>query len=148
MDELFWQKVKITSECWEWQGYKNANGYGWIKRSYGGVGINYLAHRFSYLQVHGSIPKGLSVLHKCDNPACVRPSHLFLGTQVDNLEDMHNKNRYVSAMRLKTHCIQGHPFSGDNLFVDNRGWRQCKTCGNASSKRSREKKVKELRFAL
>jgi len=93
----FWKKVDIKSEdeCWEWTGCKNNDDYGQIN-------INkktYRSHRISWILHYDDIPKDNSiygtmlVLHKCDNPGCVNPNHLFLGTNKDNMEDMVTKNR-------------------------------------------------------
>ncbi len=85
----FWQKVQKGDGCWEWQGSRNKLGYGIT--SLRGRAIR--AHRVSWEIVNGPIPDGLLVCHRCDNPACVRPDHLFLGTQIDNLRDMRTKGR-------------------------------------------------------
>lgn len=84
----FWSKVNKTKKCWVWVGRIGTHGYGVfsIARK------NFRAHRFSYSIIHGDL-NGLSVLHKCDNPACVNPDHLFLGTQNDNIKDMVAKGR-------------------------------------------------------
>ena len=71
-------------ECMEWTGAKHTFGYGIFRK-------HILAHRFSYQHFIGGIGNGMSVLHKCDNPACVNPDHLFLGNQKDNIQDMMNK---------------------------------------------------------
>ena len=77
--------------CWEWTAHKNWLGYGRIGES---VTRKILyAHRVSYAIHYGPIPDGLCVLHKCDNPGCVRPDHLFLGTEKDNAIDRQNKGR-------------------------------------------------------
>jgi len=89
--QRFWSKVEKTEGCWEWTASKVV-GYGQI--SAGRRGLQPLkAHRVSYEIVNGRIPSGLFCCHKCDNPACVNPDHLFLGTQKDNLDDMYAKGR-------------------------------------------------------
>lgn len=87
----FWAKVKKGQGCWEWTAYKNPLGYGRI----GNARTNkwFMAHRLSYEINVGPIPDGLCVLHTCDNPGCVRPGHLFLGTREDNNHDRHLKGR-------------------------------------------------------
>src|SRR5687768_3007421 len=85
----FYSRVSVIGECWEWQGAINANGYGHIRFS----NKTYLAHRLSYEFAFKPITKGLFVCHKCDNPKCVRPDHLFLGTPLDNTLDMMAKGR-------------------------------------------------------
>lgn len=89
--ERFWAKVNKTDYCWEWTGGKYPFGYGCFKFHNQKTG----AHRFSWSIDNGVIPKGFSVLHKCDNPGCVNPVHLFLGTQQDNMTDRRNKWRHV-----------------------------------------------------
>lgn len=86
----FWPKVEKTNGCWHWIGAKNKDGYGqfYVSQQY-----QEGAHRFMYEKSFGSIPKGMCVLHRCDNPACVNPDHLFLGTHRDNTQDMINKGR-------------------------------------------------------
>lgn len=89
----FWQKVDKTSGCWLWAASKDACGYGNFKIE----GAVVKAHRFAYRLEYGSIPVGMQVLHHCDTPACVRPSHLFLGTHKDNHADKINKGRQQGA---------------------------------------------------
>lgn len=89
IEARFWQKVKQTDGCWLWLGAKDSDGYGNIK--VGNRGTH--AHRIAYALKVGHIPTGLSVLHSCDNRSCVRPDHLFLGTQLDNVNDMAKKGR-------------------------------------------------------
>ena len=81
--------VKDKDSCWEWIGSKEKGGYGIFYYH----GANKLAHRFSWEVLYGKIPKRMVICHKCDNPSCVNPNHLFLGTQEDNLRDMHYKGR-------------------------------------------------------
>ena len=85
--ERFWSKVNKTEHCWLWIAYRER--YGIFKS--GSKCIK--AHRYSWVIANGDIPNNLRVLHRCDNPACVRPDHLFLGTQRDNILDMENKGR-------------------------------------------------------
>lgn len=88
--ERFWPNVKKTENCWIWIGGFRDDGYGrfdciFFKEK--------AAHRVSYCMANGPIPTGLCVLHRCDNSACVRPDHLFLGTLADNARDMYAKGR-------------------------------------------------------
>ena len=90
----FWDKVKKSKEingCWEWQGALSRLGYGHFKYQ----GKTAIAHRIAWQLVCGEIPNGLCVLHACDNPKCVNPNHLFLGTMKDNTQDMMNKQRHA-----------------------------------------------------
>ena len=87
----FWARANITDlfGCWEWTAGKNGDGYGNFRWHGKHIGT----HRLSYLLVYGMIPKGMLVLHHCDNPPCVNPCHLFLGTHQDNADDMKQKGR-------------------------------------------------------
>ncbi len=96
-EERFWQKVKRCGddECWLWQAVTNQDGYGLVR--YPGRPHMMGAHRASWLLHNGDVPADLEVLHRCDNPPCVNPAHLWLGTQVDNIHDMCAKGRHVKA---------------------------------------------------
>lgn len=90
LDARFWAKVDRTGDgCWEWTAHRDRAGYGRIN-----VGqVPALAHRLSWWLTNGAIPDGLFVCHHCDNPPCVRPDHLFLGTPRDNNDDKLAKGR-------------------------------------------------------
>ncbi|MGC5820961.1 HNH endonuclease signature motif containing protein [Ralstonia pseudosolanacearum] len=92
MAERFWEKVEVqgADECWPWLASTKQGGYGKIL---GDNGRFLLAHRAAYQLAIGSIPENLVICHQCDNPNCVNPAHLFLGTQADNLRDMRAKGR-------------------------------------------------------
>lgn len=79
-------------ECWEWQGMRTATGYGIVARP-GKHGRTITAHRYSYELHIGPIPEGMLVCHKCDNPPCCNPNHLFIGTIAENQQDMAEKGR-------------------------------------------------------
>lgn len=88
-----WCPLDNINLCWSWLGRKNDLGYGFIRIFVNKIRTVYFAHRVSYM-IHNQIERlELNVLHECDNPECVNPYHLFLGTQVDNMKDMWNKKR-------------------------------------------------------
>lgn len=78
------------NSCWQWMGYTNPKGYGrmWLN------GKLHMAHRASYILNNGHIPDGMHVLHRCDNPSCVNPAHLFIGSNDDNVKDKMTKGRH------------------------------------------------------
>jgi len=135
--EKFWSKVKRSDDCWEWQGGKSPLGYGRVRHE----GKDWFAHRVAYYLIYGVHPGNLSVCHKCDNPPCVRPDHLFLGTRHDNMMDSARKGRnamqrypeknpLILKIASQTHCKRGHPLSGDNLYQGRRTnpRRECLAC--------------------
>lgn len=140
--DRFWENVpdQPGDDCWEWQGYRNRNGYGslGIGSLTDGTKSNIGAHRLSYLLCRGD-PGDLFVCHHCDNPPCVNPNHLFLGTPLDNAADAARKGRMHNPFQAsKTHCKFGHAYSPDNTTVVN-GSRVCRACQRERVQRSYRK---------
>lgn len=89
-DERFWTHVEKSQNCWNWKSRTSPFGHGMFSLAKNNA---VFAHRYSWYLSNGEIPDGMQVLHKCDNPRCVNPNHLFLGTQADNVNDMVSKGR-------------------------------------------------------
>jgi hypothetical protein len=98
LEERFWSKVNKTNTCWNWTGYLDKGGYGsfWLD------GKNRRAHRVSFEQHFGWTNEQLVIMHKCDNPSCVRPDHLILSTQKNNIEDKVYKDRQAKGSKVGT----------------------------------------------
>lgn len=121
---LLYAAADDSDGCWIWPGTKLETGYGCLSLFRKSV----FAHRFSWGLHNGPIPPGLCVMHVCDNPPCVNPAHLRLGTKAENLKDMYAKGRGRNGNLGKTHCVRGHEFTPENTLVGTtgRGCRQCK----------------------
>jgi hypothetical protein len=119
VEERFWEKVDKTGDCWVWKAHLLYNGYGRfsinLKTEY--------SHRVAWFLEHGEWPKGKHVTHICDNPACVRPDHLVLGTVEDNMADRNAKKRQYNHKKL--HCRHGMPFSYEGKY---RIAKDCSVC--------------------
>lgn len=134
--ERLWGNVeKDANGCWNWRGARYRKGYGRISID----GRQVAAHRTAYRLAHGEIPDGLVVRHRCDNPPCINPDHLEVGTAADNSRDMVERGRSAPNPRaLNTRCANGHPFDEVNTYWWN-GARYCKACKNEYQVRKRDR---------
>jgi len=135
---LFQSEVKVELEnrllkhryvdsngCWNWMGNKQ-DGYGRISYK----DKMRLVHRLAaFTWLDFDLDSKILVCHKCDNPSCFNPEHLFLGTDKDNIRDAANKGRMVNEHTNKTHCMYGHEFDEENTYRYE-GKRYCRTCKN------------------
>ena len=116
-----------VADCWQWTGVTTRLGYGSVSVD----GITKSAHRVVYEALVGPVPPECGLDHLCRNRSCVNPDHLEPTTHRENVL----RGEGIAAKNArKTHCIVGHPFTGDNLIIRGNG-RQCRECGR---KRSRE----------
>lgn len=121
--ERLMRDVEWVGDCLIWTGTVTKGGYGQFTLDR----QHWLTHRLSWTLHYGPPPRW--VLHRCDTPPCVNPAHLFDGSCADNNADCIAKGRWRgSTGHSKTHCLRGHPLSGDNLYVTPDGRPQCRTC--------------------
>lgn len=136
-EERFWVQVKKKdSGCWEFVGTgPRDDPYG---KLLGPDGKYVLAHRASWALHHGSLADEDAVLHRCDNPPCVNPDHLFLGDRADNNRDMAEKGRHF--WHTQTRCPNGHEYTDENTLIKD-GRRQCRTCRRARFQRGNARRI-------
>jgi len=120
-DAPFWRRgTPSGSGCLEFQGSRDRQGYGRILR----VAISrspMQAHRYAYLLAHGSIPVGAVVRHSCDNPPCIRPEHLQLGSQADNIDDRQRRGRHRPG-RMPGELHPAHKLTEEDVLELRAGW--------------------------
>ncbi len=138
LEQRFWEKVTKPVDnkaCWNWTGATGGktgyDGYGQLFTGEPNTKNKVLAHRYSYWLHYGDFDQDLFVCHTCDNPRCVNPDHLFIGTNKDNMQDASSKGRLANRRHYlaeKTHCCRGHEFTVENTIVNKHGHRWCRKC--------------------
>ena len=131
-------ELDLLTGCWLWKRYRDKVGYGKFRSN---EETTTLVHRISYEHWNGKIPKGLTVDHLCRNTSCCNPNHLETVTLKENI--LRGSNM-ASMNSKKTHCINGHELSGDNLR-SLPGRRRCRTCVYISSKKHRLENKEKVR---
>jgi hypothetical protein len=130
LPDRFWRKVVEEPDgCWHWTACRSSNGYGKVSSG----GRSSYAHRVAHEALVGPIAEGMTLDHLCRVRHCVRPDH---AEQVPNRENLRRGTSPTAENGRKTHCArEGHPLSGDNLYVNPRGERECRACRAAANAR-------------
>ena len=128
----FWSKVKKTENCWNWIGSNNGAGYGEIRIK----GKKVYAHRWSYEDVKGKIPKGYQIDHLCKNPSCVKPEHLEAVTPKVNV----NRGNTSKPHLIKEFCINGHSYAKYEYKRKDGKGRNCAECVRTASRNYQRRK--------
>lgn len=122
--ERFLRKITVAdSGCWEWITHRDKDGYG----QFWAYGKPVSAHRFIFGYYHGEIQKKMIIHHKCYNRACCNVSHLEQKTSKENTLDSDSSN-ITAVNSRKTHCIRGHEFTPENMYIYENKQRHCKKC--------------------
>lgn len=134
----FFSHVDQGAGCWLWTSTRSKSGYGYITLPNAYCGARTMkAARVSWIIHNGAraIPDGMLVLHSCDNPPCVNPAHLRIGTQSENILECVARGRHFRFQGNKTHCLRGHPFDDKNTrrYMGPSGPRRvCRACHSAA----------------
>ena len=132
----FWDRTaQGENGCVVWLGPKDADGYGMVRMS---GNVVRRAPRIAYALAKGAIPDGMIVMHACDNPPCVNPEHLTIGTHADNMADKVAKGR-ARGYPKGTHCINGHEFTSDSSYFNGKQ-RLCRLCRRERARARRERR--------
>lgn len=139
IDRLVLSTRKTANGCIEWEMGKHQKGYGQIRIHNNKQITMVRTHRLAYFVFNGDMGDS-SILHSCDNPSCINPCHLFVGTQKDNVHDMLKKKRHCN--QKKTHCPKGHPYNQKNTYIGKSG-RTCRVCAKLGAREIRLRRLSD-----